>query len=123
MASAARLTMNSLRHEPPSMEDVAVGVEQLVHFPEPARFPPWSSVKRRLDEAGFSVQVRMIDGELSFPDEEPPEPWGELRIGTAGGMITLRRTAERLVLVTWGNAEEPLLAARNAVAWAFAVEG
>lgn len=100
-----------------------MGVEQIVHFPEAARFPPWSSVKRRLEQAGFPVQVRMIDGELSFPDEEPPEPWRELRIATPAGMITARRAAERLLLIVWGNADEPLLAARNALAWAFAADG
>ena len=100
-----------------------MGVEQIVHFPETVRFPRWPGVKRRLEQAGFPVQVRMIDGELSFPDEEPPEAWRELRIGTPAGMITARRAAGRLTLVVWGNADEPLIAARNALAWAFAAEG
>ena len=26
--------------------------------------------------------MRMIDGELAFPDEQPPESWAELRVGT-----------------------------------------
>jgi hypothetical protein len=44
----------------------------------------------------------MIDGELAFPDEEPPEDWRELRIGTPEGMmVTIRRERDRVVLVVW----------------------
>jgi len=51
-------------------------------------------------QRGYSVQLRMIDGELAFPDEVPPETWRELRVGTPQGMLTLRRDEEALTVVT-----------------------
>jgi len=65
---------------------------------------------------GMPVQIRMIDGQLAFPDEVPSENWTELRVGIAGGMVSIRRHPDRLELVTWGNADAGLLAARDALA-------
>jgi hypothetical protein len=65
----------------------------------------------------------MIDGELAFPDEAPPEGWRELRVGTAGGMVTVRREPGRVVCVTWGNAQGEMLQAWHALTWAFAEAG
>ena len=66
----------------------------------------------------------MIDGELSFPDEEPSENWHELRIGTPKGlMVTVRREANRVVLVAWENADTELVQTWNALTWAFAKTG
>jgi hypothetical protein len=62
----------------------------------------------------------MISGELAFPDEEPPEDWRELRLGTPSGMVTVRREPGRVVLVVWGNADTGLIQAWNALTWAFA---
>jgi hypothetical protein len=82
--------------------------------------PPWSEVRDLLAQRGFPVQARMIDNELAFPDEMPPETWRELRLGTPNGMVTLRRDNDHVVLVTWGNADAGLIQAWNAVAWALA---
>jgi len=99
-----------------------MGMDQRVTFPGgPA--PAWPAIAAVLNERGFGVQMRMIDGELAFPDEEPPEAWRELRVGTPGGMVTLRREPGRVVCVTWGNAQGELLHAWNALAWAFAEAG
>jgi hypothetical protein len=54
------------------------------------------------------LQMRMIDGQLAFPDETPPDAWHELRVGTSAGMITLRRETDGITLVIWGNADEKL---------------
>jgi hypothetical protein len=67
--------------------------------------------------------MRMIDGELSFPDETPPEAWRELRVGTPQGMVTVRREADGLAFVTWGNADPAMIQAWNAITWAFAAAG
>jgi hypothetical protein len=67
--------------------------------------------------------MRMIDGQLAFPDEEPVESWRELRVGTAQGMVTLRREEDALVCVTWGNANLQLRQVWNALAWACAEAG
>jgi hypothetical protein len=85
--------------------------------------PAWDAVRDLLAGRGYTVQTRMIDGELAFPDEAPPETWRELRVGTPGGMVTLRREPGRVVCVTWGNAQGELLQAWNALAWAFAEAG
>jgi hypothetical protein len=63
----------------------------------------------------------MIDGELAFPDEEPPADWRELRVSTLeGGMVTIRRDSDRVVLVVWGNADAGLVQTWNAITLAFA---
>ncbi len=99
-----------------------MGMDQTVTFGDrPA--PPWPAVRDLLAARGYPVQIRMIDGELAFPDEEPPAAWRELRVAAPGGMITLRRTAGGVTLVTWGNADAGLRQAWNAVARAFADAG
>ncbi|HEV3117008.1 MAG TPA: hypothetical protein VGY58_08155 [Gemmataceae bacterium] len=66
----------------------------------------------------------MIDGELAFPDEEPPETWHELRLAAPEGfVVTARRESNRVVFVVWGNADAKLLQAWNALVWAFAETG
>jgi hypothetical protein len=99
-----------------------MGMEQTVTFPADAP-PAWPAVRDLLARRGYPVQVRMIDGQLSFPDEEPPEGWRELRLGTPQGMVTLRRGPGRIDFVTWGNADPELRRAWNALVWAFAEAG
>jgi hypothetical protein len=82
--------------------------------------PLWPAVAELLGRHGFPVQMRMIDGELAFPDETPPAAWRELRFGTPAGMVTLRREADGVALVTWGNADDALRRAWHALAWACA---
>lgn len=81
--------------------------------------PAYADVLRFLTDRGFEVQTRMIDGELSFPDEQPPDAWREVRVGTPLGMVTLRRIPEGVVFVTWGNADEAMRQAWNALIWAY----
>ncbi len=85
--------------------------------------PDWKAARDLLAGKGFPLQMRMIDGELAFPDEEPPAAWRELRLGTPQGMITVRREPDRLAFITWGNADAALRQAWHAVAWAFAATG
>src|SRR6516165_5064512 len=99
-----------------------MGMERAVTFTGSA-VPAWERVQELLTRAAFPVQMRMIDGQLAFPDEQPPESWAELRVGTAQGMITVRREPDRVRLVTWGNADAAMLQAWNALAWAFAEAG
>jgi hypothetical protein len=96
-------------------------MDQTVVFPGEA--PAWPAVAKRLAEKGYPVQMRMIDGELAFPDEVPPEGWREIRVGAAGAMVTIRREPGRVVLVTWGNADESQRALWNAMAAAWAEAG
>ena len=99
-----------------------MGIDRTVSFA--ARpVPPWSAVAGLLARRGFPAEMRMIDGELAFPDESPPEDWKELRVGTPQGMVTVRKGEGRLTFVTWGNADDPLRRAWNALAWAFAEAG
>jgi hypothetical protein len=99
-----------------------MGMEQSVRFDSKA-IPAWSAFKAFLDGRGFPIQLRMIDGELAFPEENPPESWRELRVAMAQGMVTLRRENDRIVLVTWGNADAALLQAWNGLVWAIAEVG
>ena len=83
----------------------------------------WVGLRDFLGQRGYPVQLRMIDGELAFPDETPLETWSELRVGTPQGMITLRRGPDALTVVTWGNADAALRQAWNALVWACAAVG
>ena len=98
-----------------------MGMEQAVNFSD--TLPTWNAVQTLLAGRGYPVQLRMIDGELAFPDEAPPAAWKELRVGTGQGMITVRREGNRLVFVTWGNADAEMRKAWNALTWAFAAAG
>jgi len=80
----------------------------------------WQQFSELLAAKGWPVQLRMIDGELSFPDETPPEAWRELRIACRAGMLTLRREANVITVVTWGNADAGLQEAWQMVAWGVA---
>lgn len=98
-----------------------MGMEHRVSFPSGV-IPAWTAV-RGLFGTDYVVQLRMINGELSYPDELPPEPWTELRLGTPDGMITVRRDGTELACITWGNAGPGMVEAWNAVTWAFAAAG
>ncbi len=100
-----------------------MGMEQTVTLPVGGTVS-WPAVHDLLASRGFPVQVRMIDGELAFPHEEPGENWRELRVGAATGtLVTVKREQGRLVLVVWGNADTGLVQTWNALTWAFAHVG
>lgn len=99
-----------------------MGMEHIVDF-GPRSCPQWTGVADLLAECGFHVDVRMIDGELTFPEEPPPDSWDQLHIGTPGGMITVRRTGNAVAVVTWENADDAMHGAWHALAWAFAQAG
>ena len=96
-----------------------MGVELKVVCPE-GSVPAWDKVRDILAQQGIPVQLRMIDGVLAFPDEEPPDSWRELRLSAPAGMVTVRREPSHLSLIVWGNADGPLLEVRNALALAYA---
>jgi hypothetical protein len=85
--------------------------------------PTWPAVRDLLARHGLALQMRMIDGELAFPDEEPAESWRELRVSGAGGMVNIRRGDRQVELIVWGNADPGLRQLWNALAWAFAESG
>lgn len=83
------------------------------------RTAPWPTIAKALAGRGLPVQMRLIDGQLAFPDEQPPEGWRELRVASAGRMVTIRRSESGIDLVCWGNADDASLALRDAIAQAF----
>src|SRR5205085_2281676 len=54
-----------------------MGMELRVTF-GPDAPPLWPAVAELLTTRGLTVQMRMIDGELAFPDATPPANWREL---------------------------------------------
>jgi hypothetical protein len=88
-------------------------MERTITFVGPP--PSWQSIRDQIAAKGLTVQLRMIDGLPAFPDESPEDGWRELRISTAGGMMTLRLEAGRLSVVVWGNAGSDLMAEWDAV--------
>jgi hypothetical protein len=99
-----------------------MGQERLVTFPRES-VPTWEAVSELLTTCGFAVTLRMIDGELAFPDEKPSDHWNELRVGMPQGMVTVRRSPGQVRLVTWGNADAGMIQAWDALAWAYAAAG
>ncbi|MBM3996122.1 MAG: hypothetical protein FJ303_18525 [Planctomycetes bacterium] len=95
-----------------------MGMSQKVLFAS-TKMPPWSQIVDHMNRRPISLQLRMIDGELALPDETPPHDWRELRVGTPGGMVTLRREPDGVSLVVWGNADDTLQRDWNALAEAF----
>ena len=85
--------------------------------------PKWQAVAAAMQARGWSVTMRMIDNELAFPDETPPETWRELRVGADGAMVTIRRAADGIALVAWGNADAAQRRLWHRLAWAFATAG
>ncbi|MBY0231478.1 MAG: hypothetical protein K2W96_19510 [Gemmataceae bacterium] len=98
-----------------------MGMDRAVSFPGEA--PAWADVAALLRQHGAAVQMRMIDGELAFPDEAPPPGWNELRVSLAGEMVSIRREPGGVRLVAWGNATAAQRQLWNALAWAFATVG
>ena len=96
-----------------------MGMDQKVLF-APEKLPAWQAISQFFTDRKYSLQMRMIDGELAFPDESPSDGWRELRVGTRDGMVTLRREADGVTLVTWGNADEKMRQVWNALAWGLA---
>lgn len=92
-----------------------MGMDQKVLFP-PERLPVWPAIVETLAARQVSLQMRMIDGQLAFPDELPPDTWRELRVAGNGGMVSLLRDSEGVNLVVWGNADRSLRETWNALA-------
>ncbi len=96
-----------------------MGMDQKIIFP-PEKTPTWPALVDLLAKKNLPLQMRMIDGELAFPAETPPENWRELRVAVGGGMITLRRDPDGITLVIWGNADAGTREAWHALAQALA---
>jgi len=79
----------------------------------------WQAIVASLKAQGIDVQMRLIDGQLAFPDEQPAEHWRELRVASSGRMVTIARKEAGIDLVCWGNADEMALKFRDALAGAF----
>ncbi len=99
-----------------------MGLDRSIHFAE-GNAPTWDAIRTSLLELGFEVSLRMIDNLPAFPDETPEETWREIRVGFASGMVALRRGTTRISCTVWGNADERLRQAWNALSWACATAG
>ena len=93
-----------------------MGASREIRF-DPAVAADWPAIRARLASVGEAPVLRMIDGLPAFPDEVPDPRWGELRLGLAGGMVTLRRDPGVLTCLVWGNADPALLLARDRLGW------
>ncbi|WP_145239824.1 hypothetical protein [Urbifossiella limnaea] len=89
----------------------------------PGGVPGWDAVCGQLARVGVVVSVKMIDGLPAFPDEVPEPGWKELRVGTPGGMVTLRSAPDAVTCVVWGNADDRLRADWDTLCWACAAAG
>lgn len=99
-----------------------MGMDRTVRFPS-GIVPSWDLIRTQLTRLGVSAPLRMIDGLPAFPDETPEPGWRELRVGVAGGMVTIRSASASFTCVVWGNATDELRAGWDAVCWACAAAG
>jgi hypothetical protein len=99
-----------------------MGLDRTIRFPT-SETPSWDAIQARLACVGEAAPLRMIDGIPAFPDESPDPGWKELRVGTAAGMVTIRRGPGTLTCVIWGTADPALNAAWEKVIWACAMAG
>ena len=88
------------------------------------QLPSWATVRDTLREHfGMVPEMRMIDGEIALPDQEPPDHWQELRVaaGDGSGMVTLKHSGnDQIDLVVWSNADLNLQQAWNHLTWVLA---
>lgn len=73
----------------------------------------WNKISGALAKFEPRGTIRMADGQLTFPDEEPSPDWKELRIALPAGMVTIKRKPMGLSLVTWGNVSPELVEQRD----------
>ena len=99
-----------------------MGLDRTIRYPN-GQTPSWDAIRAALHRVGEDTSLRMIDGLPAFPGETPEGGWKELRIGTAAGMVTIRRGPDVLTCVVWGNAEGHLRAAWDKLCWACAAAG
>jgi hypothetical protein len=99
-----------------------MGMDRTVCFPS-GTVPAWDAIRTQLIRLGLACPLRMIDGLPAFPDETPEPGWRELRVGVAGGMVTIRSASDSLTCVVWGNSTDELRAGWDAVCWACAAAG
>src|SRR5262245_7977430 len=99
-----------------------MGLERTIRFSsgEP---PTWDEIRAQLLLVGEAGKIRLIYGKPASPDEAPEPGWRELRVGTAAGIVTIRRRPDSLTCVVWGNADSALTAAWHKVIWACAAAG
>jgi len=71
-----------------------------------------------LASAGVDCKIVMVDGQLVPPSHEPAS-WNEVRLRTPAGMVTLRKKADTVSVVVFGNADAGLTAVSAQIATAF----
>ena len=77
---------------------------------------PLSVLLEKLAAAGLPTTLAMVDNVLQGPGAIPPALWRDVRLRTAAGLVTLRRTAAGVAVVVFRNAGAELQAAQRAVA-------
>ncbi len=73
----------------------------------------WPTISQAMGKFEPKGLLCMVDGQLTFPDEEPALNWQELRIKLPEGMVTIRKNQVGVTLVTWGNVNPELLKQRD----------
>ena len=99
-----------------------MGIQRVITFPS-GTTPGWPAIAAELAAGGEVPTLRMIDGLPAFPDETPDPSWSELRVSLSGGMVTLRRHADTIQCVVWGNDDPALRSALELTTRAIASAG
>ena len=77
--------------------------------------PPLAELLERLSQLNVPSSIIMIDNQLVSPKLPPPSSWRDVRLKTPAGTVSLKRDAQGISVTVFGNADEALLAAQEAI--------
>ncbi len=89
-----------------------MGLEIVVPRSRPC---PLGPVLDGLAAAGLPSTIAMVDTLLVPAPAPPPAEWGEVRLRTPAGMVTVRWQPDGVAVVVFGNADAALQAAQRQV--------
>jgi hypothetical protein len=90
-----------------------MGLEIVVPRTRPCPLLP---LLEALAAGGLACSVAMVDRVLLGPGASVPTDWRDARLRTPAGMLALRRSANGVAVVVFGNADATLQAAQRTVA-------
>jgi hypothetical protein len=78
--------------------------------------PSLSQLLEKLAQANLPSSIIMIDNQLVSPKVPPPTTWRDVRLKTPAGTVSLKLEPAGVSVTVFGNADEKLVAAQQAIA-------
>jgi hypothetical protein len=90
-----------------------MGLSTLVPLRE---IPSLAKLLDDLARAGLPSTILMVDNQLVSAKLPPPSAWRDVRLKTPAGTVSLKRDAQGVTITVFGNADEALVRAQQAIA-------